>query len=135
MVAPALDIAAAIIGIIAFSLDFFKTLIEIQENHSSDKNVHIEDISSSLKAANLQLENAYAVSPGGVGKLAPDQTLLELAKMCTTAGAELDKEADRGKQISARKRDISQATIKDDIEETRDSKALHIVQGTPRDSR
>ena len=54
---------------------------------------------------------------------------------CTTAGAELDKEADREKQISAQKRDVFWATIKDDVEETRDPKTLHVVQGIPRDSR
>jgi len=112
MVAPALDIAAAIIGITAFSLEFFKTLREIQEKHSSEKNVQIEYISASLKAANLQLEDAYALSQSSSGALAADQTLLELARKCSATGAELDKEVDRLKQKSARKRDVFWATIK-----------------------
>jgi len=112
MVAPALDIAAAIIGITAFSLEFFKTLREIQEKHSSEQNVQIEYISSSLKDANLQLEDALVLAKNSSGTLAPDQTLLELAKKCSAAGAELDKEIDRLKQKSARKRDVFWATIR-----------------------
>jgi len=112
MVAPALDIAAAIIGITAFSLEFFKTLREIQEKHSSENNVQIEYISASLKDANLQLEDALVLAENSSGAQAPDQTLLELAKKCLAAGAELDKEVDRLKQKSARKRDVFWATIK-----------------------
>jgi len=113
MVAPALDIAAAIIGIIAFSLDFFKTLREIEDKHSSEKNVQIEYISSCLKAANSQLETAYNVSSSqSSSALSPDHELLELAKKCSAAGAALDKEVDHLKQKSTRKRDVFWTTIK-----------------------
>jgi len=112
MVAPALDIAAAVIGIVAFSLEFLKTMREVREKHSSEGNEHIEYNSSSLQDANKELEKALVFAKNSSGALAPDQDLLELAKKCSAASAALNKEVKDLEPKSTRKRDVLWITVK-----------------------
>lgn len=88
------ETASAIIGIIAFGIEFIKILREVAENGSMKKHVSIEDSSIYLRKTAEALEASLTLAPAA-GLNDPDEIERHLARKCIETAKRLAEELNK----------------------------------------